>query len=179
MLRELLKGRGIRIPRRLLRESLRRINKTGSQSKSQKRLHRRIHNVQGPNYPWHIDTNHNLVRWYFIITGVADVFSRLPVGLSCNDNNKACTILQCFLKAVEDYGLPSRLRSDKGKENVLLADYMLEKRRTGRRSVIMGKSTHNQRVERLWKDVFSGVLSYFYHLFYFMEDEGIFSIFCC
>ena len=50
---------------------------------------------------------------------------------------------------------------------------MLEKRGTGRRSVITGKSTRNQRVERISKDVFSGVLSYFYHIFYFMEDEGI------
>ena len=48
--------------------------------------------------------------------------------LGCTGNNKACRILQCFLKAVEDYGLPSRLRSDKGKENVLVADYMLGKK---------------------------------------------------
>ena len=122
MLRELLKGRRIRIQRQPLRESLQRIDKTGSQSRSQKRLHRRISNVQGPNYLWHIDTNHKLVQWYFIITGVVDGFSRLPVGLSCTDNKKACAILQCFLKAVENYGLPSRLRSDKGKENVLVAD---------------------------------------------------------
>ena len=39
--------------------------------------------------------------------------------------------------------------------------------------MITGKSTHNQRVERLWKDVFTGVLSFHYRMFYFMEDEGI------
>ena len=149
---------------------MQRIDKTGSQSRSQKGLHRRIYNVQGPKCLCYIGTNHKLVRWYFIITGLVDGFSRLPVGLSCTDSNKACTILQCFLKAVEDYGLPSRLRS---KEKVLVVDYMLEKRGTGRRCVITGKSTHKQRVKRLWKDVFSGVLSYFYPLFYFMEDKGI------
>lgn len=62
MLRELLKGHGIRIQRQLLRESLPGIDKTGSQSRSQKRLHLRIYNVQDPNYFWHIDTNLELVR---------------------------------------------------------------------------------------------------------------------
>ena len=37
----------------------------------------------------------------------------------------------------------------------------------------MGKSTHNQRIERLWKDVFSAVLSVFYNKFYEMEDTGV------
>ena len=77
------------------------------------------------------------------------------------------------MKVVEDYGLPRRFKSDEGKENILVADYMLDKSGTGRRSVITGRSTHNQSVKGLWKDVFSGVLSYFYHLFYFMEDEAI------
>ena len=77
------------------------------------------------------------------------------------------------MKAVEDYGLPSRLKCDEGKENVLVADYMLDKRGTGKRRVITARSTQKESVEGLWKDVFSGVLSYFYHLFYFIEDEGI------
>lgn len=37
----------------------------------------------------------------------------------------------------------------------------------------MVRRTHNLRKERLWKDVFSGALSYFYDLFYFMEEEDI------
>lgn len=39
--------------------------------------------------------------------------------------------------------------------------------------MITGRSTHNQRIERLWRDVFEGVLCYFYNLFYYMEDNGI------
>ena len=58
-------------------------------------------------------------------------------------------------------------------ENVLVADFMLEKRGVDSGSMITGKSTHNQRIERLWRDVFTGVLSYFYKLFYSMEEEGI------
>eukprot|EP00794_Sanderia_malayensis_P013224 gene13224-14575_t len=88
-------------------------------------------------------------------------------------NNKAETVLNCFLKGVEDYGLPSQVGSDKGMENVLVADYMIEKPGIDRGSMITGKSIHNQRIERLWRDVFVGVLSYFYDLSHFMEEEKI------
>lgn len=126
--------------------------------------------MKSPNELWHIETNQKLIRWYF---GVVDGFSRLPVVLECCNNNKAETILSCFLNGVSDFGFPIQVRSDKGKENVLVADYMISSRGAGRGSMLMSKSTHNQRIERLWKDVFHGVLYFFHSLFYFMEENGI------
>lgn len=126
-----------------------------------------------PNHLWHVDTNHKLIRWRFIIAGGIDGFSRYIVFLECVNNNRAVTLHRCFMSAIEKYGTPLRLRCDQGLENLHIAEYMLQVRGEIPASVIAGKSTHNQRIERLWRDVYEGVLTYFYDLFYFMEEEGI------
>ena len=68
-------------------------------------------------------------------------------------------MLACFFKSVETYGIHSRARSEKGKDSVLLADCMIEKRRSERGSMITGPSIHNQRIECFWRDVFDGVFA--------------------
>lgn len=173
MIGQMLRGKGVTVQRFRLRDSLHRVDEAGILDRSRGRLHRRVYNVKGANHLWHVDTNHKLIRWHMVVFGAIDGFSRLPVVLSCSNNNKAMTLLQFFTRAVDKFGLPSRVRSDKGLENVLIADYMIEKRGAGRGSMITGKSTHNQRIERLWRDVFTGVLSYYYELFHFLEDEGV------
>ena len=67
-------------------------------------------------------------------------FSRLSVYLCASNNNKASTVLHVFEKAVNEYGMPSRVRFDKGVGNEDVSCYMLNRpqRGPGRGSMITG-----------------------------------------
>ena len=66
------------------------------------------------------DGHHKLIRWRMVThAGIGD-FSRIIVFMKCSNNNKAATVYDCFLEGVHQYGLPSRVRSDRGRENCLM-----------------------------------------------------------
>lgn len=62
------------------------------------------------------------------MVGEIDGYSRIPVMLQCADNNKAATVLACFLEGVNKFDLPSRIRPDHGRENVSIVDCMISRR---------------------------------------------------
>ena len=108
-------------------------------------------------------SSHAVGEWLYIyIHAGMDRFSHVSVFLHCSNNNRASTGLEHFQNAVVEWELPSRVRCscDKGGENTEVAWFMLShpRRGTGRGSVIAGKGVHNQSIERLWQDVYKGVL---------------------
>ncbi|RXW17274.1 hypothetical protein EST38_g8582 [Candolleomyces aberdarensis] len=133
------------------------------------RIRRRTYSVPGPNSLWHHDGQHRLIRWGIVIHGFIDGYSRLIVGLRAHNNNRGQTVLDLFLEAAQDYGVPERIRGDHGIENILIAAWM-EAHCTSRRSpYIWGRSVHNVRIERLWVDVTAQVGSHWHEAFIQLE----------
>ena len=168
-----MEDRGVHVQRERVRAALHRVDGLNVRARLSHVIQRRRYKVPGPNSLWHVDGNHKLIRWKFVVHGGIDGFSRLCVYLGCATNNRAATVRDLFYAATEEFGWPSRVRSDHGMENVEVARAMITRRGTGRGSHITGSSVHNQRIERLWRDYFRCVGSLYYTLFYFMEDTGL------
>ena len=100
------------------------------------------------NYVWHIDSNHKLIRWRMVIHGAIDGYSRKILYLKCAKNNRASSVISYFSEAVSTFGIPDKVRSDKGGENVDVWRFMLQQNMQSS-CVITGSSTHNERIERL------------------------------
>ncbi|KAJ8074675.1 hypothetical protein PM082_022253 [Marasmius tenuissimus] len=121
-----------------------------------RRITRRIYTVPGPNSLWHHDGQHGLIKYKIVIHAFIDGFSRFVTGIHAHNNNRADTVLDLFVDAVNVHGCPSRARGDHGTENVMVAEFMETAKGQGRSSYIFGKSVHNIRIERLWRDVTLG-----------------------
>lgn len=173
MLQGYLRSQGTFVQRRRIRESVLRINPIRAIVRWQQTITRRSYSVPGPNSLWHIDSHHSLIRWRFVVHGCIDGYSRMVPYLTCAPNNKARTVLRFFRQATSEFGVPSRVRSDKGGENTLVCHFMVSYRGPGRASHIAGSSVHNQRIERLWRDVYRCVCCSFHEVFYLLEAQEL------
>lgn len=68
----------------------------------------------------HIDSNHKLISWRFVLHGCVDGATRAITFLKLSDNNRAAQVLDYFMEAVAYFGLPSRVRGEKFYKSFLL-----------------------------------------------------------
>lgn len=80
--------------------------------------------------------------------------------------------MKMFCDAVHEFGLPHCIRCDRGGENVDIIEFMNSNLGMHHTCVLQGRSVHNVRIERLWREV-NQVTYPFKQLFYRMEQSGM------
>lgn len=67
---------------------------------------------------------HLFFRWRIVIHGAFDGFSGQVTFLEASDNNRSNTVMGTIVRAVDQYGVPSRIRCDRGGENNAVCLFM-------------------------------------------------------
>lgn len=100
----------------------------------------------------------------------------MVVFARCSPNNRAETVYALFREALPRYGRPQRIRTDHGGENVDIWRDMISALGEEAKPVLVGKSVHNQRIERHNRALNEQVMSVFKREFYQLESEGILDV---
>lgn len=116
---------GIRVQRHRVRDSMGRVHPIRTSLRWHQSILWRSYSVPGPNSLWHIDGHHSLIRWRFVVHGCVNGFSRHIMYLAAATNNRSQTVLDLFWKATREDSIPSRVRLDKGGENIKVCYFMI------------------------------------------------------
>ncbi len=108
--------------------------------------------------------------WGIYIHGGSDGASHRIMYLQAAGDKRATTVAKLFLGATSIFGWPTRVRCDKGRENVCVM-LLMELQNPGgvSKPVLAGRSVHNTRIERLWREVHRIIGYRFKVIFYFLE----------
>lgn len=183
MWRRLMLDYNMYVKRDDVMEIMRALDPVGVELRKAHRLRRRVYFAKGPNFVWHIDGYDKLKPYGFCIHGAVDGFSRKIIWLEVSDsNNDPRLIARYFLDALNEHKkVPRILRSDGGTENciaLLLQQYFRHDATdpfAGARSVVVGKSTSNQRIERWWGTLRQNGIHWWINFFKDLRDTGTFN----
>ena len=95
-----LRSQGIHVQRKRLRDAIHRVDPEGVQERKAKGIKRRVYEVPYPNFIWHLDGNHKLIRYRLVIHCAIDGFSRLITFLWCSD---------LFHRGTREFGTPEHV----------------------------------------------------------------------
>lgn len=175
--------RGINVSQETVRVCMREIDGHGVNLRSRNRLVRRQYYSRGPNYLIHVDGYDKLKPYGIAIHGAVDGFSRKVLWLKAGpSNNDPRYIAHFYMNFIKNSGrVPKIIRSDAGTENVIMRDLHIALRMdhgddmSGRKSFLTGRSTANQRIERLWGVLNIHFTQFWRNFFAEMRDSAIFN----
>lgn len=177
---QLLQDSGFNTNRETVRTILSALDPEGVESRTRRRLRRRLYYSPGPNHVWHIDGYDKLKPYGFAIHGAIDGYSRkvlwLRVGKSNNDPKIVGSYFMDFVRI--NGTIPDIVRTDRGSENITIAGIQRFFRRnhndsrSGEKSFIYGRSTSNQRIEAWWSCFRRNRTNWWIDFFKQMVEEG-------
>ena len=101
-----LLARGIRIQWERVRASLWRVDPEGILLRSMQLnlVRRRHYSVPGPLSLWHLDGNHKIIRWGFVIHGCVDGYSQRVRFLGQVQTTRQILYLHCLQRLLKNLG---------------------------------------------------------------------------
>lgn len=173
MVQGLLVSLGHKVSRERVRDCIGSLDPDGISIRKLRRLKRRVYEVPGSHYLWHLDGCHKLIKFGFVIHTCIDGYSRYIIYTVCRDNNRANTVLTAFKEGSRKLKLlPRKVRTDHGGENFNVLRFMFETLGLDSDCCLTGKSTGNQKVERLHRDSTEKVLEPYIILFQAFVRRG-------
>ncbi|KAK7059525.1 Integrase catalytic domain-containing protein [Favolaschia claudopus] len=151
-----LESRGIHLPRLRVQDSLRRVDEIDVLVRWAGIIKGRVYKVRVSNALWHHDGNEKLRPWGFYVHGC-----------------RKMTVANLFQAAVAVFGWPRRMRGDFGTENNEVERLMILYWGMLHRAYLRGRSRHNVRIERLWRDVRKDALETFRQIFDYLEKNDL------
>ena len=144
---------GVRVQKEWVRLALRQIDGLHQSLAYHGAIDHRVYEVTRPHSLWHLDGHHKLIRWriawccwwVFLICKFLQCFDPIDVdftqvvGMRASANNLASTVLDLFLDAAAIHGAPSRVRGDRGSENLDVSVWMIMHRGPNRASFMWGR----------------------------------------